>query len=56
MYIAPEVVRGDCYDERCDIYSFAVVLLAMLQLKDDVVTVFAEEVGTDSTRTPLDNP
>ncbi|CAB1101135.1 unnamed protein product [Ectocarpus sp. CCAP 1310/34] len=43
LYIAPEIVRGDCYDERCDIYSFAVVLLAMLQLKDDVVTVFAEE-------------
>lgn len=56
LYIAPEIVRGDCYDERCDIYSFAVVLLAMLQLKDDVVTVFAEEVGAAILERHLVNP
>ncbi|CAN0479727.1 unnamed protein product, partial [Hapterophycus canaliculatus] len=45
LYIAPEIVRGDCYDERCDVYSFALVLLAMLELRDDIITVFAEEVS-----------
>lgn len=44
LYIAPEIVRGDRYDERCDVYSFALVLLAMLELRDDIITVFAEEV------------
>lgn len=46
MYIAPEVVRGEMYDEKCDVYSFAVVLLAVLQLKEDVIMLFGEEVGT----------
>lgn len=44
LYIAPEIVRGDRYDERCDVYSFAVVLLAMLELREDVITLFGEEV------------
>eukprot|EP00904_Undaria_pinnatifida_P009210 jgi/Undpi1/5419/HiC_scaffold_2.g00700.m1 len=43
LYIAPEIVRGDRYDERCDVYSFAVVLLAMLELREDVITLFGEE-------------
>ena len=46
LYIAPEIVRGDRYDERCDVYSFAVVLLAMLELREDVITLFGEEVKT----------
>lgn len=44
LYIAPEIVRGDRYDERCDVYSFAVVLLAMLELRMDVIMLFGEEV------------
>lgn len=46
LYIAPEIVKGDCYDERCDVYSFGVVLLAIAHLRDDVITLFAEEVNT----------
>ena len=49
LYIAPEIIRGDRYDERCDVYSFSIVLLAMLQLKDDVLTLFAEEVSKKYT-------
>ncbi|CAN0426309.1 unnamed protein product, partial [Discosporangium mesarthrocarpum] len=44
LYMAPEVVRGDRYDEKCDVYSFAVVLLAMLELREDVMMLFGEEV------------
>ena len=28
-YLAPEIARGDRYDERCDVYSFGVVLLEL---------------------------
>lgn len=44
LYIAPEIVKGECYDERCDVYSFGMVLLAMAHLTDDIITLFAEEV------------
>lgn len=37
-----KVVRGERYSEKCDLYSFAVVLVAMLELKPDVLDVFAE--------------
>ena len=42
LFVAPEVVRGERYSEKCDVYSFAVVLLAMLELRPDVLDVFAE--------------
>ena len=45
LYVAPEVVRGERYTEKCDVYSFAVVLLAMLELKPDVLDVFAEALS-----------
>jgi hypothetical protein len=40
LYIAPEIVRGDKYDEKCDVYSFAVVLLGLLQLRRHVFELF----------------
>ncbi|CAM9245279.1 unnamed protein product, partial [Phaeothamnion confervicola] len=42
LYIAPEIVRGDHYDEKCDVYSFAIVLLAMLQIKRHVFESFVD--------------
>ena len=45
LYVAPEVVRGDRYTEKCDVYAFAVVLLAMLELAPDVLDVFAEALS-----------
>jgi hypothetical protein len=33
-------VRGDKYDEKCDVYSFAVVLLGLLQLRRHVFELF----------------
>jgi len=49
LYIAPEVVRGDRYDEKCDVYSFAIVMLAALQLKPNIVDVFAETIQHEAT-------
>jgi serine/threonine protein kinase len=40
LYTVPEVVRGDKYDEKCDMYSFAVVLLGLLQLRRHVFKLF----------------
>eukprot|EP00934_Nitzschia_sp_Nitz4_P000051 Nitzschia sp. Nitz4//scaffold293_size23253//16701//18224//NITZ4_008508-RA/size23253-augustus-gene-0.6-mRNA-1//1//CDS//3329546204//51//frame0 len=31
-YMAPEIGRGDSYDEKCDVYSFAMLLWEMLSL------------------------
>ncbi len=45
LYIAPEIVRGEKYGEKCDVYSFGVILLAMLIKKGMLVfQVFAEEL------------
>ena len=32
-YMAPEVAKGEPYNQRCDVYSFAVLLWEMLALK-----------------------
>ena len=29
FYVAPEIARGDPYDEQCDVYSFGVLLIEM---------------------------
>ena len=34
MFMAPEIMRGDAYDERVDVYSFAMVLTTCLTRKD----------------------
>ena len=34
IFIAPEVMRGDRYDERCDVFSFAICLVDMLQVSN----------------------
>lgn len=26
VYMAPEVIRNEPYDEKCDVYSFAIIL------------------------------
>jgi len=42
-YIAPEVMRGDIYDESCDVFSFS-ILLACLGVEDgNVKAVFSED-------------
>lgn len=55
LYIAPEVVRGDRYDEKCDVYSFAIVMLAALQLKPNIVDVFAESIHKENSESQRQN-
>ena len=43
VYMAPEVIRGEQYDEKIDIYSYAVTLLEMLVLADNIFEVFQKE-------------
>ncbi|CAM9590274.1 unnamed protein product [Chrysoparadoxa australica] len=43
IYVAPEIMRGEKYDEKCDLYSFAIVLLAMLQLGETPSALFTKE-------------
>ncbi|GMH49998.1 hypothetical protein TL16_g00668 [Triparma laevis f. inornata] len=42
IFIAPEVMKGDRYDERCDVFSFAICLVDMLQITPNIVELFAE--------------
>jgi serine/threonine protein kinase len=47
-YMAPEVVRMETYDTKCDVFSFAILLWEMLSLKaafeDMTPTIFVEKV------------
>ena len=40
VYMAPEILRGERYDERVDIYSYAITLTEMLVLSDTIFDVF----------------
>lgn len=41
LYIAPEVMRNERYGKKVDSYSFGVVLMACLRLRDVAFSVFA---------------
>ena len=43
VYMAPEMLRGERYDERIDIYSYAITLTEMLVLADNIFDVFNEK-------------
>ena len=47
-YIAPEVQRGENYTERCDVFSFALILLECVCGRD-LETIFAETDGDSNT-------
>ncbi|GMH96195.1 hypothetical protein TrVE_jg4839 [Triparma verrucosa] len=57
VYMAPEVLKGERYDERIDIYSYAITLLEMLVLAESVFEVFEKSFkklkGEDAVLTPL---
>jgi serine/threonine protein kinase len=48
LYIAPEIVRGDKYDEKCDVYSFGVTLMAMLLPERTIFELFVEELQRET--------
>ena len=41
MFAAPELMRGEVYDESADVFSFAILLLAMA-VEEDLPTWFQE--------------
>jgi serine/threonine protein kinase len=34
MYMAPEIMKGEKYNEKVDVYSFAMLLVTILTRKD----------------------
>jgi len=46
LFAAPEVMRGERYDESADVYSFGVLLLA-LAVQDDLILFLAERWRQD---------
>ena len=37
IYISPEVMANDRYDSKADVYSFAVVLVAMIRVDKNII-------------------
>lgn len=56
-YMAPEVVRMETYDTKCDVFSFAILLWEILCLKQAFEGVtpswFVENVVIDRERLPI---
>jgi len=48
IYMAPEVVRGEAYGKKADVYSFGVLMFAMTCEKGDAFSSFAEVVQKES--------
>ena len=40
IYVAPEILMNDRYDESADVYSFAICLIAMIRADENVVKFF----------------
>lgn len=57
-FMAPELFRGDSYDEKCDVFSFAIVLWEMLSMNSDICQgevphMWASHVAMDGRRPSL---
>ena len=56
-YMAPEVVKMESYDSKCDVYSFAMLLWEILSLKQAfkgfTPTKFVNKVVMDKQRLPV---
>lgn len=56
-YMAPEVVRSETYDTKCDVYSFAMLLWEILSLKGAfkgyTPTKFVNKVVVEHERLPV---
>ena len=50
-WMAPEVMRHEPYDERCDVYSFALVSWELLTLEMPFARMQGLDVTAASTRT-----
>jgi serine/threonine protein kinase len=57
-YMAPEVVRMETYDTKCDVFSFAILLWEMMSLKHAFKGMspgtFVEKVVVDRERLPVE--
>ena len=40
IYLCPEIIRNDRYGTKADVYSFAIVLVAMMRCEDNIVNFF----------------
>lgn len=57
-FMAPELFRGEAYDEKCDVFSFAIVLWEMLSMNSDICQgevphMWASHVAMDGRRPTL---
>ena len=55
IFIAPEILMNDRYDEKVDSYSFAICLIAMIRAEDNVVKFFFEGLRKSMKKKNLQN-
>lgn len=55
LFAAPEICRGEEYDENVDVYSFGMLLLAM-STADDIALFVGERWGAHFKRKKIPNP
>lgn len=60
LYMAPEVMLGDMYDEKCDVFSYGVVILELITRqsppKRSVASMFVFDLNVVSASIPPDCP
>ena len=44
IYVAPEVMRGERYSSKVDVYSFGVILVAMIRAEANIIEFFFESL------------
>ncbi|GMI41863.1 hypothetical protein TrCOL_g327 [Triparma columacea] len=50
IYVAPEILKGDMYDEKVDTYSFSICLLSMIRAETSIVRYFLEALRKSMKR------
>ncbi len=54
IYAAPEVILGHRYDEKCDIYSFAICMVGMCYEMGNLDDIVLKEVAREVARRDMD--
>ena len=52
-YMAPEIANNEFYDEKCDVFSFAIIMFEVLTENFNPYGEFAANIETKVAKNPL---